>query len=79
MDLIEYDFNRICRACKCESSDMCSVFERNATTENNARFDEMLMACASVQVNCNNRTTHEQFDESLFYFKYFRYTKLVLF
>lgn len=51
MDLIEYDFNRICRACKCESSDMCSVFERNATTENNARFDEMLMACASVQIN----------------------------
>lgn len=52
MDHCEYDFNRICRACKCESTNMCSVFERNEATGRNARLDEMLMACASVQVNC---------------------------
>lgn len=51
MEHPQYDFNRICRACKCESTNMCSVFERNESTERNARFDEMLMACASVQVN----------------------------
>lgn len=51
MDNCEYDFNRICRACKNESSDMCSVFNTTEATGRNARLDEMLMACASVQVN----------------------------
>ncbi|GLV37730.1 uncharacterized protein CBL_06569 [Carabus blaptoides fortunei] len=54
MDHCEYDFNRICRACKCESTNMCSVFERNEATGRNARLDEMLMACASVQIVSND-------------------------
>lgn len=57
MDTCEYDFNRICRACKNESSDLCSVFNSSDSTEHNARLDEMLMACASVQVNKYERST----------------------
>lgn len=51
MDTCEYDFNRICRACKNESNDLCSVFNRSEALGRNARLDEMLMACTSIQVN----------------------------
>lgn len=53
METCEYDFNRICRACKNETSDLCSVFNRSDDSGHNARLDEMLMACASIQVNMN--------------------------
>lgn len=48
------DFNRVCRACKCESGDLQSVFEGSEKDGGDARIDEMLMACASVQVTQTN-------------------------
>lgn len=50
MEEVVCDFNHVCRACKCESGDLQSVFEKFEKDGGDARIDEMLMACASVQV-----------------------------
>lgn len=48
------DLSLICRTCKCISSAMKSIFsglENANISVHNPRIDEMLMACAAVQVN----------------------------
>lgn len=48
------DLSLICRACKCVSPTMKSIFEgleNGNISVHNPRIDEMLMACAAVQVN----------------------------
>lgn len=44
------DFSRTCRTCRCETDELKSVFGYFEKDGGNARIDEMLMACASVQV-----------------------------
>lgn len=52
MECMQIDLNNVCRTCKCESSEMKSLYYRDSESgKENARLDEMLMACASVQVN----------------------------
>lgn len=46
----EWDFSRTCRTCRCETEELNSVFGYFEKDGGNARIDEMLMACASVQV-----------------------------
>lgn len=46
----EYDFDRICRTCKCESTIVRSVFETFENVDSTTHIHEMLMACAAVQV-----------------------------
>ncbi|KAJ8961324.1 hypothetical protein NQ317_012389 [Molorchus minor] len=46
--------NQICRTCKCISPHMRSVFEGYEGPHHSPRIDEMLMACASVQVMCGD-------------------------
>ncbi|EFA03435.1 zinc finger and SCAN domain-containing protein 2-like isoform X1 [Tribolium castaneum] len=55
MEEVEYDLNRICRACKNESSDMRSVFDGCELLPECPRIDEMLMACTSVQVKTEDK------------------------
>ncbi|KRT78247.1 zinc-finger associated domain containing protein [Oryctes borbonicus] len=52
MESIQLDFNNVCRTCKNESPEMKSLYYRDSESgKENPRLDEMLMACASVQVN----------------------------
>lgn len=44
--LLEID--KICRSCMSQNDEMHNVFDNNA---NSVQLSEMLMACASVQVN----------------------------
>ncbi|KAK9869614.1 hypothetical protein WA026_003360 [Henosepilachna vigintioctopunctata] len=46
----EYDFDRICRTCKCEATVVRSVFETFENVDSSTHIHEMLMACAAVQV-----------------------------
>lgn len=47
---VRRDFGRLCRTCGRETGDLSSLFEHFEKDGGNARIDEMLMACASVQV-----------------------------
>lgn len=54
MDMERVDLSLICRTCKCVSPTMRSLFgglENTNISPNNPRIDEMLMACAAVQVS----------------------------
>lgn len=51
MDLEGLDLGQICRTCKCVTSQMRSLFEGYENPHESPRIDEMLMACASIQVN----------------------------
>ncbi|XP_045470848.1 zinc finger protein 492-like isoform X1 [Harmonia axyridis] len=46
----QYDFDRICRTCKGESTVVRSVFETYENVDSTTHIHEMLMACAAVQV-----------------------------
>ncbi|XP_056645770.1 zinc finger protein 184-like isoform X1 [Diorhabda sublineata] len=48
------NLNLICRTCKCVSPHMRSLFEGYENPHQSPRIDEMLMACASVQVICGD-------------------------
>ncbi|XP_060518056.1 zinc finger protein 234-like isoform X2 [Cylas formicarius] len=50
MDVDRVDLSLICRTCKCVSPQMRSVFQGVEHPNQNPRIDEMLMACAAVQV-----------------------------
>ncbi|GJQ86429.1 hypothetical protein Trydic_g10336 [Trypoxylus dichotomus] len=52
MESVQIDLNNVCRTCKNESPEMKSLYYRDSESgKENPRLDEMLMACASVQVN----------------------------
>ncbi|KAL3282401.1 hypothetical protein HHI36_005586 [Cryptolaemus montrouzieri] len=50
----QYDFDRICRTCKCEAKVVRSVFETFENVDSTTHIHEMLMACAAVQVGCDD-------------------------
>ncbi|KAJ8929735.1 hypothetical protein NQ314_017550 [Rhamnusium bicolor] len=54
MDLEELNLGQICRTCKCVTPQMRSLFEGYENPHHSPRIDEMLMACASVQVMCGD-------------------------
>lgn len=51
MELETLNMNQICRTCKCVAPQMRSLFEAYENAHQSPRIDEMLMACASIQVN----------------------------
>lgn len=62
MDQPEFKFQNICRACKIENSEMCSIYERDLidnsiSTSLTITPADMLMACTSVKVNSQNLFT----------------------
>nr|CAH7769260.1 unnamed protein product [Callosobruchus chinensis] len=54
MEMENINVNAICRTCKCITPQMRSIFEEFEATHQSPRIDEMLMACASVQVMCGD-------------------------
>nr|CAI5848287.1 unnamed protein product [Callosobruchus analis] len=54
MEMENINVNAICRTCKCITPHMRSIFEEFENTHQSPRIDEMLMACASVQVMCGD-------------------------
>ncbi|KAJ8929736.1 hypothetical protein NQ314_017551 [Rhamnusium bicolor] len=54
MDLEGLNLGQICRTCKCVTPQMRSLFEGYENPHQSPRIDEMLMACASVQVMCGD-------------------------
>ncbi|KAJ8916253.1 hypothetical protein NQ315_016393 [Exocentrus adspersus] len=54
MEMETFNMNLLCRTCKCVNLPMRPLFEGLENPHQSPRIDEMLMACASVQVMCGD-------------------------
>lgn len=82
MDVERVDLSLICRTCKCVAPSMKSVFNGmdNANISiQNPRIDEMLMACAAVQVNKDFSPVVDNILFTLIYYKILNIFKVNLF